>query len=171
MLPVMMPEMPPVAETWPAFSPDKQVVEVFPRNAESLLLIHKKRGFGAGKVCGPGGHIERGETPEEAAIRETEEEIGLRLTKPSRMALLQFQFTDGLSFELHAFVADTWAGTLTETDEALPFWQTIDRLPYARMWADARSWLPVILDGRCVRGRFLFDEEVMLFSQLAASVP
>ena len=30
-----------------------------------------------GTICGPGGHIEEGETPEEAAFRETEEEFGI----------------------------------------------------------------------------------------------
>lgn len=32
-----------------------------------------------GLVCGPGGHIEIGETPEEAAIRETREEFGINI--------------------------------------------------------------------------------------------
>lgn len=32
-----------------------------------------------GLVCGPGGHIEMGETPEEAAIRETREEFGINI--------------------------------------------------------------------------------------------
>lgn len=32
---------------------------------------------GRGLICGPGGHIEDGETPEQAAFRETEEEFGI----------------------------------------------------------------------------------------------
>ena len=32
---------------------------------------------GRGRLCGPGGHIEDGETPEEAAVREAEEEFGI----------------------------------------------------------------------------------------------
>ncbi|MEM4548010.1 MAG: NUDIX domain-containing protein, partial [Thermofilaceae archaeon] len=31
-----------------------------------VLLIRKKKGFGAGKLVGVGGRIEPGETPEEA---------------------------------------------------------------------------------------------------------
>lgn len=32
---------------------------------------------GRGRLCGPGGHIEEGETPEDAAVREAEEEFGI----------------------------------------------------------------------------------------------
>ena len=41
----------------------------------SILLAMKKRGFGSGKYNGIGGKIEKGETPDEAMIRETKEEI------------------------------------------------------------------------------------------------
>ena len=36
-----------------------------------ILLIEKKRGLGAGKINGPGGKIEPGETPLQAVMRET----------------------------------------------------------------------------------------------------
>jgi len=34
-----------------------------------------------GTICGPGGHVEEGETPEDAAFRETEEEFGISPTE------------------------------------------------------------------------------------------
>ncbi|HQU11402.1 MAG TPA: NUDIX domain-containing protein, partial [Acidiphilium sp.] len=47
-----------------------------------VLFIRRSGANGdhAGEWCFPGGHIERGETPEDAARRETDEEIGARLT-------------------------------------------------------------------------------------------
>ncbi|RKX74483.1 MAG: NUDIX hydrolase, partial [Spirochaetes bacterium] len=41
------------------------------RKEEKVLLIHKKTGLGAGLINAPGGRIDPGETPEEAAVRET----------------------------------------------------------------------------------------------------
>ena len=44
-----------------------QTVEVrdfmYISDEDSLLLLRKKLGFGAGKINGPGGRIERSETP------------------------------------------------------------------------------------------------------------
>lgn len=42
-----------------------------------VLVGTRKEATGSGRLCGPGGHIETGETPEEAAVRETEEEFGI----------------------------------------------------------------------------------------------
>ena len=42
-----------------------------------ILSGTRHNDFGYGLVCGPGGHVEAGETPEQAAFRETEEEFGI----------------------------------------------------------------------------------------------
>lgn len=42
-----------------------------------ILVGTRHNDFGYGLLCGPGGHIEKGETPEVAAYRETEEEFGI----------------------------------------------------------------------------------------------
>lgn len=42
-----------------------------------VLTGTRHNDFGYGLICGPGGHGELGETPEQAAFRETEEEFGI----------------------------------------------------------------------------------------------
>lgn len=42
-----------------------------------ILTGTRHNDFGYGLICGPGGHIEPGETPAQAAFRETEEEFGI----------------------------------------------------------------------------------------------
>ena len=42
-----------------------------------ILVGIRKEGYNPGLICGPGGHIEDGETPEQAAIREAQEEFGI----------------------------------------------------------------------------------------------
>ena len=54
------------------------------------------------------------------------------------------------------------AGEPTETDEAVPLWAPLDALPFDRMWADDRLWLPHLVEGRRFRGRFVFDGDRMV---------
>jgi 8-oxo-dGTP diphosphatase len=57
---------------------------------DSLLLIEKLRGLGAGKVNAPGGRLEPGETPEEAAVRELQEEVSVTPHDLMRVGVLGF---------------------------------------------------------------------------------
>jgi 8-oxo-dGTP diphosphatase len=155
---------------WTTYKPNQVAVTVYTRRDNDVLLIHKKRGLGAGKVNGPGGRIEEGETPEQAAIREVHEEVGLQVSDLEPRALLHFAFTNGLHLDVTAFIAQTYAGSLLETDEAIPFWCELEEVPYDRMWEDDRAWLPLIFRGYQVEGWFLFDDDAMLWSRVEASV-
>ena len=48
---------------------------LFVIRAGQILLIHKKRGLGAGKINGPGGRLHLGESPLHGAVREVKEEL------------------------------------------------------------------------------------------------
>ncbi|RYD33920.1 MAG: 8-oxo-dGTP diphosphatase, partial [Verrucomicrobiaceae bacterium] len=100
-----------------------------------VLLIRKKRGLGAGKINGPGGKVEPGETPLEGALRETEEELGIQPFGVREAGRLGFQFVDGMSLYVHVFHADGCAGEPQETAEAAPLWTPADSIPFEEMWA------------------------------------
>jgi len=53
-----------------------------------------------------------------------------------------------------------------QTDEAEPFWCAESDIPYDRMWADDRLWIPLMLDGQGFEGRFVFDGDRMLWHRL-----
>src|SRR4051812_25620324 len=108
---------------WRAWEPQQRAVLCFIVSGGQVLLIHKKRGLGAGKVNAPGGKIEAGETPLDAAVRETQEEIGVTPSQLTERGQLHFQFTDGFALHCTVFVASAHAGTPIETDEAIPFWR------------------------------------------------
>ena len=127
-----------------------------------ILLIHKKRGFGKGKINGPGGKLEPGETTEACAIRETEEELCITPKGVEFAGLLHFQFTDNNSIHGYVYTATDYEGEPTETDEAIPLWCSIDDLPFDRMWQDDHIWIPYMLEGRRFSGRFIFDDDRML---------
>ena len=65
-----------VAEVdWENWNPKERATLMFILQNGRMLLIHKKRGFGAGYFNAPGGRLEAGETSLECAVRETREEL------------------------------------------------------------------------------------------------
>lgn len=153
---------------WTTFIPRERAVIAFARRENEVLLIHKKRGLGAGKVNGPGGRIDPGETPAEAAIRETMEEVQIRIHELQQHATLHFAFTDGYSLTVYVYVTESFSGTAEETDEADPFWCRTSEIPYESMWADDARWLPEVLADRYVDGRFVFEGDSMISSEVNA---
>ena len=151
---------------WDSWEPTETAVLCYLFDGDNILLIDKKTGLGKGLVNAPGGHIEEAETASEAAMREINEETGVSITSVEYKGVLEFQFTDGLAMRGHVFFAHEHSGEIGETDEARPFWCPVSDLPYDKMWEDDRLWLPLALEGRRFTGRFIFDGEKMLSSQL-----
>ena len=151
---------------WTAWQPTDVATLVFVVRGGEVLLIRKKRGLGAGKINGPGGRLEPGETPSDCAVREVEEELRVTPTGVEPCGEHRFQFVDGYGIHVHVFRASGCRGTAVETDEAVPLWTPVDAVPYAEMWEDDLLWLPRVLEGRRVAGRFVFDGDAMLDHEL-----
>ncbi|MBK1829355.1 8-oxo-dGTP diphosphatase [Verrucomicrobiaceae bacterium R5-34] len=126
-----------------------------------VLLIEKLRGIGMGKINGPGGKIDPGETPLECVIRECQEELHITPIKPVKMGELWFAMSDIPDIHCHVFTATEFEGTPTATEEAVPIWTKIEDIPWDKMWEDDAHWLPQMLEGQKFLGRFLFEGERM----------
>ncbi|HKL22218.1 MAG TPA: 8-oxo-dGTP diphosphatase [Tichowtungia sp.] len=151
---------------WSAWAPKEKATLMFIHQGEQVLLIEKKRGFGAGYYNAAGGRLEKGETWLECAVREIQEELCITPTDPQHIGTLMFQFVDGHSIHGEVFVATDFEGTPTETDEALPIWFHTEELPWHNMWADDPVWYPKLFAREKFIGRFTFDGKTMLDHEL-----
>jgi 8-oxo-dGTP diphosphatase len=147
---------------WTTWKYTEEAVLCYIVTGGQVLLMHKKTGLGTGKVNAPGGRIEKGETPEQAAVRETIEEVGLTPYNLEKRMDLHFLFTNGYSLRGYVFFADSCTGTMVETREADPFWCSVDAIPFDRMWADDSVWLARAMAGENLEGFFIFDDDTML---------
>lgn len=123
----------------------KKTTIVFPKTGQEVILGMKKKGFGEGWWNGFGGKLEPGETYEAAAVRETSEEAGLIIKSLRHVANLHFYFDNTLGVVSRAYIADTFEGDPTETDEMRPQIFKIEDLPYDHMWPADKIWIPSIL--------------------------
>ena len=152
---------------WDSWIPTDVATLVFVFQGSEVLLIRKKRGLGAGKINAPGGKVDAGETLEEAAIREIEEEVCVRVEQLDYVGQHYFQFVDGYAMHVHVYRTDAYTGTPQETEEAIPMWVSIDEIPYDEMWEDDIYWVPQMLRRERFYGRFLFDDDRMLDQWMA----
>lgn len=152
--------------SWDVWKAVDRATLVFVLRGPDVLLIRKLRGLGAGKINGPGGRIEQGETTRDCARREVEEELRVTPIDLQARGELRFQFVDGHSIHAFVFVASGCLGEPMSTSEAIPIWTPQSEIPYDQMWADDRLWFPLLLDGKCFRGRFTFDGDRMLAHEL-----
>jgi 8-oxo-dGTP diphosphatase len=127
--------------------------------SNKVLLIKKKRGIGKGLYNAPGGHVEKGETIENAAIREIREELDITPINPAFIGTNDFYFGKKHIMKVHVFVSDDYKGTEKETDEAAPFWFPLTEIPYKEMWPDDEHWMPLMLEGKKFKGEFYYDEK------------
>jgi 8-oxo-dGTP diphosphatase len=130
---------------------------------DRVLLGYKKAGFGAGKYNGFGGKVQAGETITAATARELTEEAGIRVPDGclQQVAHLTFRFPAMPAWDqvVHVFVATEWEGQPVESREMIPHWFAASEIPFERMWADDRHWLPRILAGEGIRARFVFQDD------------
>lgn len=85
------------------------------RKNRKTLMIHKNKRPDKpfyGMWDAPGGKIEPGESPEQAAVREMREESGLEIKGPRLRAVMTFRNLFGNDWKVHLFSAEDYDGEL-----------------------------------------------------------
>ena len=125
------------------------------KNGE-VCLSEKKQGFGRGYLNGYGGKVNDGETIENAAVREIQEEAGVIVNPANleKVAVIEFFEEEKPLFECHVFFVLQWTGEFGETEEMGPLQCfPLERVPYERMWKADREWVPLVFSGKKIRAK------------------
>lgn len=144
--------------------PLRQATLCFLVTGDQILLALKKRGFGKDRWNGVGGKPKPDETIEQAAIRETEEEIKVIPRSMRKRAVLDFYFPHNHDWNQQVVVywIEAWDGKPEETEEMKPQWFNLNELPFDSMWPDDKHWLPKVIAGLGIKAEFLFGEGDLL---------
>jgi len=140
----------------------RKVTLSFIIKGNEILLAMKKRGFGAGLWNGYGGKLKDGESIYDAAKREVKEEIDIDVKSMKKVGVLDFYFEGDKpdwNQQVHVFLIQEYNGEPKESEEMLPKWFKINEIPYDKMWEDDKFWLPKVIEGHSVYGRFLFGAD------------
>lgn len=115
------------------------------RQAGQTLMVHRNKkanDMHMGKWNGLGGKLDPGETPEECARREIEEESGLRVTELAYKGLITFPgFALEEDWYTFIFVADAFEGELIDSPEGTLAWIEDGKLAELNLWAGDRIFL------------------------------
>lgn len=94
----------------------------------SRVLVQDKIGC---SVVFPGGHVEPGESMQNAVIREMHEETGLLIEHPVLCGIKDWMREDGTRFIVALYRADRFSGSLKSSEEGRVFW--IEREEFAKL--------------------------------------
>ena len=119
---------------------------VIDKKTDSTLMIHrvkKQNDYHEGKWNGLGGKFELGESPEECAIREIEEECGLKVKSVIMKGFITFPMFDGKEdWYVFLFTAYDFEGDLIDSPEGNLAWIENDKLTELNLWDGDKIFIP-----------------------------
>jgi len=146
---------------------------VFDKKRNSTLMIHrvkKTNDYHQGKWNGLGGKFEFGESPEDCAKREIEEESGLIVKTLKLKGFITFPLFDGNEdWYVFLFTSDEFAGELIDSAEGNLEWIPNDKLTTINLWEGDKVFIPWLFEDNFFSAKFIYknghyiDHEVIFY--------
>lgn len=134
---------------------------VIDKKTNSTLMLHrvkKENDYHEGKWNGLGGKFEAGESPEECAIREIEEECGLKVKSVTMKGFITFPLFDGKDdWYVFLFTSDEYEGKLIDSPEGNLAWVENDKLTDLNLWDGDRLFLPWLFQDKFFSAKFNYE--------------
>ena len=117
--------------------------------AGEYLMLHrvkKENDCNRDKWIGIGGKFLDGESPEECALREINEETGLTVTGYRYRGIVTFVSDRWETEYMHLFTADAWTGEQRPCDEGELAWVAKKDVSALRLWDGDRIFLKLLIE-------------------------
>jgi 8-oxo-dGTP diphosphatase len=132
------------------------------RKGHKTLMVHrvkKPNDIHQGKWNGLGGKMESGESPEDCARREIQEESGLTASNITLKGILTFpSFAADEDWYAFVFVVDDYQGQLIDSPEGNLRWIDDDHLLELNLWEGDRYFLPLLEKPGIFSGKFIYED-------------
>jgi len=130
-------------------------------DGDKVLLGKKGDGIGEGNYIGIGGKQEKGEDIYKALIREVKEEINIEVIDFQEMGKITFKFPHKPNWDqiVIPFICTKWKGEPQNSEEIIPQWFMKDKLPFEKMWDDAKYWIPKVIKCAKVKMEFVYGKD------------
>lgn len=130
------------------------------RDEDMTLMLYRNRkpnDTHKGKWNGLGGKLEAGETPEECAIREVQEESGYISTNLVLKGMITFPMFDGVDdWYVFVFEINEFHGEIIDSPEGELSWIANDKVLDLNLWEGDRIFLPWLKEKKFFSARFSY---------------
>ncbi len=128
-----------------------------------LHRVKKENDTHEGKWNGVWGKFEAGETPEECAIREIEEETGLVARDPILKGILTFpNFAKWEDWYVYIYEVYDFAGELIDSDEGNLEWIDDDQILSLNLWDGDKHFMQWMREDRFFSGKFVYVDKQLV---------
>lgn len=143
----------------------REAVICFVIAGDGVLLINRNKSPFKGMWNAVGGKVEKGETPEDACVREVFEESGILISSPERISRFTWNYDDEVGYAFKVEVKNTGKNFPFSTEEGIidlkPIEWVLDKKNYGVI-ADLRVFLNDIKNNEKHDYHLIYDDSKLV---------